>query len=92
MFFDLWKITQLKDLLEKITLNRLNLLNGSKRNTSIPLNDKKVNYLTNCREIALLAIKGTKPTFNSQYDNGIYMFPLQGGKNVFTNTKKFSII
>jgi len=52
-----------------------------------PLNSS-VNYLTNCREIALLGIKGTKPTFNSKYDNGIYMFPLQGGKNRFHPTQK----
>ena len=52
-----------------------------------PLNSK-VNYLTNCREIALTAIKDKKPTFNSQYDNGIYMYPLQGGKNRFHPTQK----
>ena len=33
-------------------------------------------------------IKGAKPTFNSKYDNGIYMFPLQGGKNRFHPTQK----
>lgn len=52
-----------------------------------PLNSG-VNYLTNCREIALVAIKGAKPTFNSRYDNGIYMFPLQGGKLRFHPTQK----
>ena len=52
-----------------------------------PLNSS-VNYLTNCREIALLGIKGTKPTFNSKYDDGIYKFPLQGGKNRFHPTQK----
>jgi len=35
-----------------------------------------------------LAIKDTKPTFNSKYDNGIYHFPLQGGKNRFHPTQK----
>jgi DNA modification methylase len=35
-----------------------------------------------------LGIKGTKPTFNSKYDNGIYMCPLQGGKNRFHPTQK----
>jgi len=28
----------------------------------------------------LVAIKVSKPTFNSSYDKGIYEFPLQGGK------------
>jgi DNA modification methylase len=36
----------------------------------------------------LTCIKGSKPTFNSQYDNGIYMYPLQGGKNRFHPTQK----
>ena len=35
--------------------------------------------MTNCREIALLGVKGGKPTFNSKYDNAIYEFPIQGG-------------
>ena len=29
-----------------------------------------------------------KPTFNSKYDNGIYMYPLQGGKNRIHPTQK----
>ena len=52
-----------------------------------PLNSK-TNYLTNCREIALTAVKKGKPTFNSKYDNGVYKFPLQGGKNRFHPTQK----
>jgi site-specific DNA-methyltransferase (adenine-specific) len=44
--------------------------------------------LTNCREIALLGVKGGKPVFNSKYDNGIYHFPLQGGKSRFHPTQK----
>ena len=50
--------------------------------------NSKVNYLTNCREIALLGVKDGGPTFNSSYDNGIYNFPLQGGKNRFHPTQK----
>jgi site-specific DNA-methyltransferase (adenine-specific) len=50
--------------------------------------NSKVNYLTNCREIALLGVKDGGPTFNSSYDNGIYQFPLQGGKNRFHPTQK----
>ena len=57
------------------------------QNQSKPLNSK-VNYLTNCREIALLGVKGGKPTFNSKYDDAIYRFPLQGGKNRFHPTQK----
>ena len=52
-----------------------------------PLNSS-TNYLTNCREIALLGVKGGKPIFNSKYDNGKYEFPLQGGKERFHPTQK----
>lgn len=86
MFFDLWKITILKDLLEKYKFKQIRFIEWIKTNPQ-PLNSK-TNYLTNCREIALLAIKGSKPTFNSQYDNAIYNFPLQGGKNRFHPTQK----
>jgi len=50
--------------------------------------NSKVNYLTNCREIALIGVKDGSPTFHSSYDNGIYSFPLQGGKNRFHPTQK----
>lgn len=86
MFFDIWKITTLKDLLEKYKFKQIRYIEWIKTNPQ-PLNSK-VNYLTNCREIALVAVKGGKPTFNSQYDNGIYSFPLQGGKNRFHPTQK----
>tara|TARA_B110000977_G_scaffold187475_1_gene254622 strand:+ start:4080 stop:4889 length:810 start_codon:yes stop_codon:yes gene_type:complete len=86
MFFDIWKITNLKDLLEKYKFKQIRYIEWIKTNPQ-PLNSK-INYLTNCREIALIAVKGGKPTFNSQYDNGIYSFPLQGGKNRFHPTQK----
>ena len=86
IFFDLWKITLLKDLLEKHKFNQIRFIEWIKTNPQ-PLNSR-VNYLTNCREIALVAVKGTKPTFNSKYDNGIYMYPLQGGKNRIHPTQK----
>ena len=53
----------------------------------MPLN-QKINYLTNCREIALLGVKGGKPTFNSKYDKGIYEFPIQAGKSRTHPTQK----
>ena len=86
IFFDLWKISFLKELMEKHKFKQIRFIEWIKTNPQ-PLNSS-VNYLTNCREIALLGIKGTKPTFNSKYDNGIYMFPLQGGKNRFHPTQK----
>jgi len=86
MFFDIWKISELKALLDKHKFKQIRFIEWIKTNPQ-PLNSK-VNYLTNCREIALLGVKGGSPTFNSKYDNGIYEFPLQGGKNRFHPTQK----
>jgi site-specific DNA-methyltransferase (adenine-specific) len=86
MFFDIWKITILKELFEKHKFKQIRFIEWIKTNPQ-PLNSR-VNYLTNCREIALLGVKGGKPTFNSKYDNGIYMFPLQGGKKRIHPTQK----
>ena len=86
MFFDLWKISQLKEIMEKHKFKQIRFIEWIKTNPQ-PLNSK-TNYLTNCREIALLGVKGGKPTFNSKYDNGIYNYPLQGGKNRFHPTQK----
>ena len=86
IFFDLWKVTNLKDILEGNKFKQLRFLEWIKTNPQ-PLNSSR-NYLTNCREIALLGVKGGSPTFNSKYDNAIYKYPLQGGKDRFHPTQK----
>lgn len=86
IFFDIWKISYLKEIMERNKFKQIRFIEWIKTNPQ-PLNSS-VNYLTNCREIALLGVKGTKPTFNSKYDNGIYMHPLQGGKLRFHPTQK----
>ena len=86
MFIDLWKISYIKDLLEKYNFKQIRFIEWIKTNPQ-PRNSN-VNYLTNCREVAIVGVKGSNPTFNSSYDNGIYMFPLQGGKNRFHPTQK----
>ncbi len=86
IFFDLWKIETLKKLLEKNKFCQVRMIEWIKTNPQ-PLNSR-TNYLTNSREIAITCIKGSKPTFNSKYDNGIYHYPLQGGKNRFHPTQK----
>jgi site-specific DNA-methyltransferase (adenine-specific) len=86
MFFDLWKLSQLKEIMEKHKFKQIRFIEWIKTNPQ-PLNST-TNYLTNCREIALVGVKGSKPTFNSKYDNGIYQYPLQGGKKRFHPTQK----
>jgi len=86
IFFDLWKISYLKEQLESAKFKQIRFIEWIKTNPQ-PLNSK-VNYLTNCREIALLGIKKSKPTFNSKYDNALYSYPIQGGKDRFHPTQK----
>ena len=86
IFFDIWKLSELKAIMESAGFKQIRFIEWIKTNPQ-PLNSK-VNYLTNCREIALLGVKRGKPTFNSKYDNGIYMYPLQGGKHRFHPTQK----
>lgn len=86
IWFDLWKITPLYQLLIKYKFKQIRFIEWLKTNPQ-PLNSNN-NYLTNCREIALLAVKGGKPTFNSKYDKALYEYPLQGGKNRFHPTQK----
>ena len=73
-FYDLWKITVLKEYFETAKFNQIRFIEWIKTNP-VPLNSK-TNYLTNSREIALVGVKGGKPTFNSEYDNGIYKHPI----------------
>lgn len=86
VWFDLWKLTTLSTILEKCKFKQLRFIEWIKTNPQ-PRNSSK-NYLTNCREMALLAVKGGSPTFNSKYDNGIYEYPIMGGKRKMHPTQK----
>lgn len=85
-FYDLWKITVLKEYFETAKFNQIRFIEWIKTNP-VPLNSK-TNYLTNSREIALVGVKGGKPTFNSEYDNGIYKHPICHDKDRFHPTQK----
>lgn len=92
-FYDLWKITDLRGYFEQAKFKQLRFIEWIKTNP-VPLNSK-TNYLTNAREIAVLGIKSKKPTFHSEYDNGIYeeegelyKFPICHDKNRFHPTQK----
>jgi DNA modification methylase len=85
-FYDLWKITDLKEWMDEAGFKQLRFIEWIKTNP-VPLNSK-TNYLTNAREIAVSAVKGGKPTFNSEYDNGIYRHPICHDKGRFHPTQK----
>ena len=86
IWFDLWKIETLKNIMEKHKFKQLRFIEWIKTNPQ-PRNSK-VNYLTNSREIALLGVKGGSPTFNSSYDNGIYNYPKPAEKSRIHPTQK----
>ena len=69
VWYDLWKITTLSDALQKAGFSMLRVLVWEKTNP-VPLNNKAF-YLSNGREVAVAAVKGGKPFFDSNYDNGL---------------------
>lgn len=86
IFYDLWKIQELSQLLTGVGFKQLRFIEWIKTNP-VPINSK-INYLTNSREVAVCAVKGSKPVFNSKYDNGIYSYPIYHNKNRFHPTQK----
>ena len=84
IFFDLWKMETLKGLLSKFSKHRL--IEWIKTNP-MPIN-QHATYLSNAREMAISCVKGGKATFNSEYDNGIYEYPIYSGKDRFHPTQK----
>lgn len=85
-FYDIWKITTLKEYYDSAKFKQIRLIEWIKTNP-VPLNSK-TNYLTNAREIAIVGVKGGKPIFHSEYDNGIYRFPICHDKGRFHPTQK----
>lgn len=85
-FYDLWKISYLKEYMENAKFKQIRFIEWLKTNP-VPLNSK-INYLTNSREIALSAVKIGKPTFHSKYDNGIYNYPINHEKGRFHPNQK----
>lgn len=85
-FYDLWKIESLKASLENNKFKQIRFIEWIKTNP-VPVNSK-LNYLSNVREIAVLGVKHSKPTFNSVYDKGIYNYPICNDKDRFHPTQK----
>lgn len=85
-FYDLWKITTLKQYFDDAKFKQIRYIEWVKTNP-VPLNSK-TNYLTNAREIALVGVKKGNPVFYSEYDNGIYKYPICHDKGRFHPTQK----
>ena len=78
LFYDIWKSTMIKDFALKSKFKQPRIGQWLKNNP-VPVNSK-TNYLSNCSEYFFSFVKDKNPTFNSEYDNGIYNFPLCQGK------------
>ncbi len=74
VWYDLWKIGKVKDAMESAGFKMLRQIIWQKTNP-VPLN-MRATYLSNSREMAVVGVKVGKPTFNSEYDSGIYEYPI----------------
>jgi DNA modification methylase len=78
VFFDLWKSYLIKEAAEKNKFKQPRICQWQKTNP-VPINSK-INYLSNAIEYFFTFTKGKNPTFNSEYDNGVYKYPICHGK------------
>lgn len=85
-FYDLWKIGELKKAMENAGFKQIRFIEWLKTNP-VPINSK-INYLTNAREAAVIGVKKRKGTFNSEYDKGVYEYPICHDKGRFHPTQK----
>ena len=91
VWYDIWKTSYLHDALAAAGFKMLRLVVWNKTNP-VPLNSKRT-YLSNSREVAVVGVKGGKPVFNSEYDNGNYHAPIprHGGKRVHPTQKPIGL-
>ena len=85
-FYDIWKISILRRYFDDAKFRQIRFIEWVKTNP-VPINSK-INYLTNAREIAVVAVKESKATFHSEYDNGIYRYPICHDRGRFHPTQK----
>lgn len=78
IFYDIWKANELKENAELVKFKQPRVGCWVKNNP-VPINSK-LNYLSNATEYFFTFIKDKKPTFNSEYDNGTYRYPICHGK------------
>lgn len=78
IFYDIWKSNEIKEAADSVGLKQPRVCAWIKTNP-VPINSK-VNYLSNATEYFFTFVKGGKPTFHSEYDNGFYNYPICHGK------------
>jgi len=87
IWFDLWKLSELRSALEGVGFRMFRQIIWEKTNP-VPLNASRT-YLSNSRELAVVCVKGSKPTFHGYYDKGVYAFgiPRFNGKRIHATQK-----
>lgn len=78
IFYDIWKLNDIKEIADNLKLKQPRVCLWQKNNP-VPINSG-VNYLSNVNEYFISFVKSGKPTFNSKYDNGFYKYPICHGK------------
>lgn len=81
MFYDFWKLQEVKECAEKFKFKQSRIGVWNKTNP-VPINSK-LNYLSNSKEFFITFVKKSKPTFNSEYDNGEYYYELENCDTYF---------
>ena len=91
IWYDLWTLSYLSQAMLEAGFKQRRLIVWEKSNP-VPLN-QRVNYLTNSREIALLGVKGSNPTFNEKYHSGVFRMPIprDGGKRLHPTQKPLQL-
>ena len=91
VWYDLWKIGKVKEAMELAGFKMIRQIIWQKTNP-VPLN-QKATYLSNSREMAVAGVKVGTPTFNSEYDIGIYEYPIprHKGKRVHPTQKPLQL-
>lgn len=83
IFYDIWKSNELKQFADKHKFKQPRVCQWQKTNP-VPINSK-TNYLSNAIEYFFTFVKDKKPTFHSEYDNGVYRYPICHGKERYSH-------
>ena len=86
VFYDIWKMQELKEILEAQKFKMFRYIEWLKTNP-VPINSS-INYLSNARESAIVCVKGGKPTFNDKYHKGVFEYPIYHAADRFHTTQK----
>ncbi len=78
LFYDIWKINQVREFSVKYKFKQPRIGQWVKNNPT-PINSNR-NYLSNSIEYFFSFVKGKNPVFNSTYDKGVYNYPICHGR------------